>query len=109
VNTIDSLSLFHSWPLFDAEERIGPDHLDALGRLVRGDDDGFGYYASPASDVGLWTCDLANHDALLWSPKVYALFGIPTDEVLTRRLAASCYVSRSRVAMEALRAHAIHH
>jgi PAS domain S-box-containing protein len=109
VNTIDSLSLFHSWPLFDAEERIGPVQLEALGRLVRGADDDDQDFAPFASDIGLWTCDLANNNALLWSPEVHALFGIPVDEVLTRSLAASCYVPRSRVAMEALRAHAIHH
>jgi PAS domain S-box-containing protein len=107
VGTVDSLSLFHSWPLFDAEERMGGTQLEALARLMR-EPQGASQLAQEA-DLGLWSCDLAKDNALVWSPQVYKLFGLGQDERLTRAAAVSCYVPRSRVAMEALRAYAIHH
>jgi PAS domain S-box-containing protein len=107
VGTIDSLSLFHSWPLFDAEEKIGSAQLAGLARLMQAPDEAFPVL--PDTDIGLWACDLAKDNALSWSPQVYALFGLGQGERLTRAAAVSCYTPRSRVAMEALRAHAIHH
>ncbi|HEY1124474.1 MAG TPA: PAS domain-containing protein [Sphingobium sp.] len=107
MGTLDSLSLFHSWPLFDAEERMGGAQLDALGQMMRESEDDAGLAAMP--DTGLWSCDLTRDNRLRWSPQVYALFGLGRDEPLTRAAAVNCYVPRSRAAMEALRAHAIHH
>jgi PAS domain S-box-containing protein len=107
VGTIDSLSLFHSWPLFDAEEKIGNAQLEGLARLMQAPDEAAAM--SLDADIGLWACDLARDNALTWSPHVYDLFGLGREERLTRTAAVSCYTPRSRVAMEALRAHAIHH
>jgi PAS domain-containing protein len=107
VGTIESLPLFHSWPLFDAEERMGGAQLEALARLIREPHDASSLALE--ADTGLWSCDLTRDNALIWTPQVYDLFALGQDEPLTRTAAVSCYVPRSRVAMEALRAHAIHH
>lgn len=107
MGTLDSLSLFHSWPLFDAEERIGGVQLEALGQMLREPSE-VDSLASTSS-TGLWACDLTRDNKLLWSPQVYELFGLGQHEPLTRTSAVSCYAPRSRAAMEALRAHAIHH
>lgn len=98
----DSLPLFHSWPLFDAAARIGADRLAALAADPNAP-------LAVETDIGMWSCDLMDNDSLRWSPQVHALFGLPADEPLTRSLALACYAPRSRVAMEQLRAHAIHH
>jgi len=107
VNTIDSLSLFHSWPLFDAQERMGGPQLEALARLIREPNEASSLAQN--TGVGLWSCDLTSDNGLVWSPQVYELFALGQDERLTRSAAVSCYVPHSRVAMEALRAHAIQH
>lgn len=107
MGSLDSLSLFHSWPLFDAEERVGCTRLEALGQMLRDPSDVSGLAST--SGTGLWACDITRDNTLLWSPQVYELFGLGQDEPLTRAAAVSCYVPRSRAAMEALRAHAIHH
>lgn len=107
VGTMDSLSLFHSWPLFEAQERIGSAQLDALAHLIREPDEA--PRLATETDIGLWSCDLASDNGLVWSPQVYELFALGQDEPLTRSAAVSCYVQRSRQAMEALRAHAIQH
>jgi len=86
-----SLILSHSWPIYEAAERIP--------LLARPGD---------ATPVGRWTC-LLETGALIWSPAVYALFGLPEDERLTRSLAVSLYLPESRRAMEELRAYAIKH
>lgn len=48
-------------------------------------------------------------NAINWSPAVRDLFGLPHEEPLTRSLTVSLYLPESRLAMEALRAHAIRH
>jgi PAS domain S-box-containing protein len=104
VSNSDSLPLFHSWPLFDAASRMGLERLNILGLpdpdTVR---------LAGQADIGVWSCDLANGDALRWSPQVYDLFGIPEGERLTRSLTVSLYAPSSRAAMEHLRAYAIQH
>ncbi|MBO9581585.1 MAG: PAS domain-containing protein [Sphingobium sp.] len=107
LDSLDSLSLFHSWPLFDAEERVGRTQLEALGRMLRDPSDVSSPAATPG--IGLWACDITRDNRLLWSPQVYELFGLGQDEPLTRAAAVTCYTPRSRAGMEALRAHAIHH
>ena len=104
VSGSDSLPLFHSWPLFDAASRMGLDGLNIFGlpdvdtaRLAR------------QANIGVWSCDLQNDNALRWSSQVYALFGIPDGEHLTRSFAVSLYAPRSRAAMEMLRGYAIQH
>lgn len=86
-----SLILSHSWPIYEAAERIP--------LSVRPDD---------AAPIGMWTCLLETGE-LIWSPPVYALFSLPEDERLTRSLAVSLYLPESRRAMEELRAYAIKH
>lgn len=104
MSSSESLPLFHSWPLFDAAARMGLEHLNILGLpdpdTVR---------LSGQTDIGVWSCDLDNGDTLRWSPQVYALFGLPDGEHLTRSLAVSLYAPKSRVAMETLRSYAIAH
>jgi len=89
---IDHLPLTHSWPLYDAARHLP---LEAQAGPV-------------AMDIGLWHCDLAT-ERLSWSAAVYGLFGLPPGEPVERPLAVSLYAGPSRVAMEALRAHAIRH
>lgn len=107
MSTVDSLSLFNTWPLFDAEERLGFTQLEALAQLLHEPQEAAA--SALDADIGLWCCDLTRDNALIWSPQVYDLFALGQDQPLTRSAAVSCYVPRSRVAMEALRAHAIHH
>ncbi len=86
---------------------FGLAQLEALARLLHEPQEAFA--RALEVDTGLWSCDLTRDNALIWSPQVYDLFALGQDEPLTRSAAVSCYVPRSRVAMEALRAHAIHH
>lgn len=91
-----SLVLSHSWPAYEAAERVP---IVVQPTLV-----------APAATVpmGVWSCALETQ-ALTWSPAVYALFGLPEDERLTRALTVSLYLPASRLAMEELRAYAIKH
>ena len=91
-----SIVLSHSWPAYEAAERVPA--------AVR---------PTPAASVdiapiGVWTC-LLETETLIWSPAVYTLFGLPEGERLTRSLAVSLYLPGSRLAMEELRAYAIKH
>jgi PAS domain S-box-containing protein len=96
--------LTHSWPLFDASARMALADLAYSGTLTPD----WSPTMQVATGIGLWSCDLADN-ALTWSPAVYELFGIPTDEKLTRSLTLSCYSKASREAMEGMRKHAIRH
>lgn len=88
----EPLPLYHSWPLFEAEQRLGADAMAGLAT--------FG--------VGLWDCDLAT-ERLQWTDAVHDLFGLPRGLDVPRSLAVSLYLPSSRRAMESLRAHAIRH
>lgn len=92
-----SLALTHSWPIYEAAER-----MPALVRPTLAEQ------AGVAAPIGLWSCRLAD-EALDWSPAVHALFGLPEDEPLVRSLVVSLYLPESRLQMEALRAYAIKH
>lgn len=94
---LQSLALTHSWPLYEAAER-----MPALLRPALAEQAGM------AAPIGLWTCRLAD-EALDWSPAVHALFGLPEGEPLERALTVSLYLPESRLQMEALRAYAIKH
>lgn len=96
------LPLTHSWPLYDAARHMPMAWPDAPDRTAMQD----AVLATP--DIGLWQCDLRD-ERLDWTDAVYRLFGLPDGERLERRLIVSLYEERSRVAMEALRAHAIRH
>ena len=110
MTPIEPLSLSHSWPLFELEERFD------LGRLVGCTLAGVTASALPSLidrelarvGIGLWECDLSDN-ALTWSPEVYDLFGLPRDASPARAVSVSLYCEHSRAAMERLRAHAIAH
>lgn len=109
MNIRTPLPLYHSWPLFEARERLDVPLLPTPFSL--------GAAPSPhaiapvdallaARGIGVWECDLADN-RLRWSQGVYDLFGLPPGEPVERSLAVSLYTARSRLVMEELRAHAI--
>ncbi len=99
---MDSLPLFHSWPLYDAPTRLG---VRTAGFETA---EGGALDALATPEIGIWACDLAT-ETLSWSPAVHALFGLPQNERVTRPFAVSRYVKHSRMAMEIMRAYAIEH
>ena len=103
MGAMDSLPLFHSWPLYDAAERLGMRAMSVPGSPILES-----VRALASHRVGVWSCDLADN-RLSWTAAVHRLFGLPEDEPVTRDFAASRYLPRSRVAMETLRAYAIEH
>ena len=90
LSTGQNWPLAHSWPIYEATWRLPPSR-DPKSRAT-----------------GTWSCRLSD-EVLCWSPAVYALFGIPVEERLTRSLTLSFYLPHSRSALETLRAHAIRH
>lgn len=93
--------LVNTWPMIEADERftlgfVHDDRVDALSRAV------------DVCDVGMFECDLAT-GALLWSPQVHDLFGLPCDVAPVRAESVRQYAEPSRAIMERLRAHAIRH
>lgn len=97
MGVTETITLTHSWPVYEASWRLPIIPQEHAGRAVL-----------EALGVGLWSCRLADN-ALTWSQAVHDLFGIPVEEKLTRSLAASLYLPESRTAMEELRAYAIRH
>ena len=59
------------------------------------------------SDIGHWSCDLADHDRLTWSDKVYELFGLPVGTPIDRDSAMSHYSDGSRDVLERVRNYAL--
>ena len=57
--------------------------------------------------AGYWRCDIAHHDRLTWSEKVYALFGLPSGTPVTRDWAVARYAEPSRTALERVRTYAL--
>lgn len=110
MTPIEPLSLSHSWPLFELEERFD------LGRLVGCTLAGVTASALPSLidrelarvGIGLWECDLSD-SSLSWSTGVYDIFGLPRDARVRRDEAVGLYAEESRARMERLRAHAIRH
>jgi PAS domain S-box-containing protein len=111
----EPLPLNHSWPLFEASDRLHllgrvpllvgqaplahTDFTQACRRI---------YDPLAARGFGVWDCDLRD-SRLTWSAGVYDLFGLPRGEAVSRKLALSLYCPDSRHAMEQLRAYAIKH
>ena len=58
-------------------------------------------------DVGYWHCDIAAHDRLTWSEKVYDLFGLQTGIPIERDWAVSRYDRDSQNALRRIRAFAL--
>jgi hypothetical protein len=52
---------------------------------------------------GYWHCDIADHDRLTWSEKVYELFGLPAGAPIERDRAVAQYSEQSRSALEQIR------
>lgn len=110
VNIRTPLPLYHSWPLFEAAERLDVPLLRpfVLGAMpsplaIASIDD-----VLAARGIGVWECDLADN-RLLWSQGVYDLFGLPRDMAVDRDFTVSLYREGSRAVMEQLRSHAIRH
>jgi hypothetical protein len=55
-------------------------------------------------DNGYWHCNIADHESLTWSEKVYELFGLPAGAPLARDWAVARYSEPSRSALERVRA-----
>jgi len=52
---------------------------------------------------GYWHCDIAHHDSLTWSEKVYQLFCLPAGTPIERQWAVARYSERSRDTLETIR------
>lgn len=52
---------------------------------------------------GYWCCDIADHERLTWSEKVYELFGLPAGTAVERDWAVARYSDASRRALEHVR------
>ena len=106
----EPLALYHSWPVVETAERLRAS-APALSNIgAQWPPDPSAPYADALAEqgVGLWAYDLRS-DTLRWSAGVFDLFGLPWEARASRPLAVSLYTSRSRWAMEELRAHAIKH
>ena len=99
----EPLPLHHSWSLSELDQKLD------MGRLLDGQEWHQPVDASPVPrNFGRWACDLADN-ALVWSPQVYRLFGLPEDRAVVRGATIALYAERSRAALERLRAYAIRH
>jgi hypothetical protein len=58
-------------------------------------------------DSGYWHCDIADHEKLTWSEKVYELFGLPIGAPIERDSAVAHYSEPSRNALERVRSYAL--
>jgi len=56
---------------------------------------------------GYWHCDIAHHERLTWSEKVYELFGLPTGEPIERDWAVARFDEDSRTALKRVRTYAV--
>lgn len=68
-------------------------------RHARGDGSAWGY----------WSCDVAGHDRLAWSDKVYALFGLPPGIRVDRDWAVARYGADSQSTLQRVRDYALRH
>ena len=102
----DSLSLNHSWPLWEQHRHFELGHVlncavtDVVQPRAVGD---LGLHHS-----GCWECDLADN-SLIWSGGVFDIFGLPRGSPVSRNEAVAFYCEESRTKMERLRAYAIKH
>jgi hypothetical protein len=59
------------------------------------------------AEIGYWHCDIANHDRLTWSERVYELFGLPNGVAIERDWAVARYNENSKDALNRVRTYAI--
>ena len=52
---------------------------------------------------GYWHCNLANHDRLTWSEKVYELFGLPAGTTIEREWVVERYTEHSKKTLDEVR------
>jgi hypothetical protein len=57
--------------------------------------------------LGYWHCDIADHDRLTWSEKVYELFGLPNGGPVQRDWAVAHYSESSRSTLNKVRNYAL--
>lgn len=58
-------------------------------------------------DVGYWRCDIAHHERLTWSDKVYELFGLNPGAPINRDWAVARYSDDSKAALDNVRTYAV--
>lgn len=58
-------------------------------------------------EFGYWKCDLAHHDTLTWSERVYGLFGLPNGAPIDRDWAVARYNEPFQSALKRVRTYAI--
>src|SRR5262245_59041639 len=63
--------------------------------------------AQEASDSGYWHCDIADHERLTWTDKVYELFGLPAGAPIERDWAVARYSDDSKTALKRIRTFAL--
>lgn len=104
------LPVHHSWPLYERDRffELGRLHADAIDPAPDAAPIAARLGDAPIR-LGEWECDLTDNNRLCWSDEVYDIFGIPRGAVVRREEAVALYAEGSRVAMEALRRHAIRH
>jgi PAS domain-containing protein len=73
----------------------------AEGRVFRSMPDLSSAQQNP--EMGYWHCDIADHDRLTWSDKVYDLFGAPPGAPVEREWAVARYADHSKAALERVR------
>ena len=64
-----------------------------------------GAQADPA--LGYWHCDIADHERLTWSDRVYDLFGLPHGDPVERDWAVARYSEQSKSALKKVRNYAL--
>lgn len=99
---VDALTLDHSWPLFEREQRF------ELGQLLDGPITTTPPDFGSQRLSGTWSCDLADN-SLTWTDGVHDLFGLPRGVAVPRTDVVALYEEHSRARMERLRAYAIRH
>jgi hypothetical protein len=58
-------------------------------------------------DNGYWRCDIADHERLTWTEKVYEFFGLPAGTAIERDWAVARYSEASKRALESVRTYGI--
>ena len=87
--------------LFDRE----PAGVFAQGHIFMSEPDLATAKQDPAN--GYWHCDIADHETLTWSEKVYELFGVTAGSPINRDEAVGRYTDRSKSALEHVRKFAL--
>lgn len=82
-----------------------PARTFAQGHVFKNAPDLVGAEHDPSA--GYWRCDVADDDRLIWTEKVYELFGIPNGSPVERDWAVSRYSGPSKSSLELVRMYAL--